>query len=143
MLGYKSVNTSSDHLKNNTNDKLNQLCEASATFAYFLVSIARSTNEDPFELGLMRMSIQENELCHNRDSSDLNSQLTKNLMELQAKYNQNINRIKSNPAHISLPQIYDLLKTICEFPMVETQMNAVRLGREIIMKQHENEHQEI
>jgi hypothetical protein len=143
MLGYKSVNTSSNLLKNNTNDKLNQLCEVSATFAYFLVSIARYTNEDPFELGLTRMIIQENELCHNRDSSYLNSQLTKKLMELQAKYNHNINRIKSNPERISLPQIYDLMKTICEFPMVETQMNAVGLGREIIMKQHENEHQEI
>jgi hypothetical protein len=143
ILRYKSMNSSSSYHQNNMNDTLNQLCHASAMFAYFLIYIARSTDEDRFEIGLKQMIFQENDLCDHQKPNDLNSQLAKELRKLQREYEQKINVMKSNPEPISLPIIYELIKNICKFPMVQMQMIAVRQGQEIIMKQYENEYQEI
>lgn len=131
ILNYKLVNTSSNYLQN---DILNRLCQASATFAYFFIHITRSMSEDRFQNGLTQMIIQEN---------DLNSQLTKELIKLQEIYEQNINRMKSNLEQIPLTHIYDLMNSISKIPMIKIQMDVIQRGREIMMKQHENEHQEI
>jgi len=143
ILGYKSMNSSLSYHQNNVNDTLNQLCHASAMFAYFLIYIARSKDEDRFGIGLKRMIFQENDLCDHQKPNDLNSQLAKKLRKLQREYEQKINRIKSNREPIPLPVIYDLMNNICKFPMVQTQMVAVRQGQEILMKQYENEFREI
>jgi len=72
------------------------------------------------------MVIQENDFCNHQGTCE-----------------QNINRMKSNREHIPLRHIYDVMNTIRKIPMIETQMDVARQGREIMMKQHENEHQKI
>ena len=138
MLDYQVIDASTK-----TDDSLDLLCEGSVMFADVLVRMQHSLQGDPFDTGLMRMIIQENDLCDRGTSNNLNSQLVTELTRLQAKYENISNRRKSKQEQIPLADIYGWMERIRQLPAIETQMNAIAQGREILMKNHENEHYEI
>jgi GTP-binding protein EngB required for normal cell division len=113
---------------------LDQLRDATAEFAYFLMYIAHSTKEDPFFMGLIRMIMDENEF---------NIQLVKDLRKIQSKHEENMSKIQSNKKKIDLSAIYDLINTISELPTIDEQMVAVKQTQETLMEQYEYEVQKL
>jgi hypothetical protein len=143
ILSYKSINNSSGYQQYEMKEILDRLCHASVEFAYFLIYIAHSTKEDPFEVGLVQMIIQENDLCDHQEPNHLNLQLTNDLKKLQRQHEQRMNEMKLNQKDVSLSDIYKLIDIIRKYPMLREQMAAVRQGQEISFQQDEYEHQEI
>ena len=138
LLEYQSMNVST-----NKDDGQNTLLEASAIFAYFLVHILHSLQEDPFDAGLKRMIIQENDLCDYQNPNNLNSQLVEEMTKLQQEYEIKKRLLESKGGPIPLADIYHCMDRVRQLPVIKVQMYAIEQGREILMKQHENEHQEI
>jgi hypothetical protein len=125
---------SSSEQKEDMVNMLDQLCDATAEFAYFLMYIAHSTKEDPFFMGLIRMIMDENEF---------NIQLVKDLRKIQSKHEENMSKIQSNKKKIDLSAIYDLINTISELPTIDEQMVAVKQTQETLMEQYEYEVQKL
>lgn len=138
LLEYQSVNVGT-----NQDDGQNVLIEASSVFAYFLVHIVHSTQEDPFGAGLQRMLIQESDLCDYHKPDSLNSQLVQELRKLQQDYEIKKRSLESKKGPIPLPEIYRWVNRVRQLPTIKAQMDVIDQGREILMKQHENEHQEL
>jgi hypothetical protein len=122
------------------NDMLDQLCFASAEFAYFLINVACSTKEDLFLIGLMQMIKEENQICTVIEGSNhLNFQLFTELETLKQKYEEQMKEIQSNPTHQDLQTIYKRMQTIYEFPIIHEQMIAIKEKRELQTQQHKSE----
>jgi hypothetical protein len=127
IISYDISNTSSYYQLNEMNDMLDQLCLASAEFAYFLITVARSTQEDLFLVGLMRMIEEEKQICaEKQDTNHLNLQLVKELEKLKEIYEAQMKKIKSNQKHRDIQAIYQRIQTIYAFPMVRMQMEAIK-----------------
>jgi hypothetical protein len=140
ILSYDISNESFSPQLNEMNDMLDQLCFASAEFAYFLINVARSTEEDLFLIGLMQMIKEENQICTVIEGSNhLNFQLFTELETLKQKYEEQMKKIQSNPTHQDLQTIYKRMQTIYEFPIIHEQMIAIKEKRELRTQQHKYE----
>jgi GTP-binding protein EngB required for normal cell division len=135
-LDYEYLNRSSNHDKKQMKDILKRLIHASTEFGHFLVNIARSSIDDPFWMGLVRMITEENYLAQSQ-GSELNSRLSDKLKNLKSQYDQLIGYIKPNQEHGTLQIIYDWIDTVCEYPMVQVQMVAVKQTQQNMMEQSE------
>jgi hypothetical protein len=125
---------SSSEQKEDMIDILDQLSKAAPEFAYFLIYVARSTKEDPFFIGLIRMIMDENEF---------NIQLAKDLRRIQNKHEENMSKMQSNKKKTDLSTIYDLINTISDLPTIDEQMKAIKQTQEILMEQYEYEVQKL
>jgi hypothetical protein len=83
------------------------------------------------------MITEEKYITENFKPNYFNLQLVKDLEQLQNKYQQQKSDIGNNQFNTNLSNIYTLINTIQEYPMVHEQLVAAREGRKIIMKQHE------
>jgi GTP-binding protein EngB required for normal cell division len=136
-LKYKDSDKPSSHNRKEMKEQLSLLRNASAEFAHFLVSFARSSKDDPFWIGITQMIGEENDICKSRTPNEMNLKLAQNLRELLQKYEQHMNKRNSDQQHSPLPVIYEWIQTICGHPMVQIQMAAVRETQEEIMKLYE------
>jgi GTP-binding protein EngB required for normal cell division len=137
ILSYDISNDLSNHQSNEMNDMLDQLCFASAEFAYFLINVVHSTKEDVFLVGLMRIIEEEKQICAEvQEKNHLNFQLVKELEKLKQQYEA---QIKSNQKHLDLQAIYKWIQTVHECPMVRKQMVAIKGKQEIRMQHHQSE----
>ena len=116
------------------------LCRASAQFSHFLISIARSRNDDPFLVGIVQMIAEENDFCQAYKSNNLNLELVRKLNELMDVYQRHLDRMELNQKHGNLYNIYQLIQTVNEVPMVKVQMDALKKSQKILMKQYECEY---
>ncbi|CAF2667624.1 unnamed protein product [Rotaria sp. Silwood2] len=138
ILKYKILNNSSNHQENEMNDLLNRLNTASAEFAYFLINVAHSTTEDPFLRGLLRMIDEEKQICADQRINQLNLQLVKELETLTVAYKEQMKKIQMKQQQNTLEVIYEIIKRVCEYPMIREQIEVIRQKRRIHKdEQHE------
>ncbi|CAF3955339.1 unnamed protein product [Rotaria sp. Silwood2] len=138
ILKYKILNNSSNHQENEMNDLLNRLNTASAEFAYFLINVAHSTIEDPFLHGLLRMIDEEKQICADQRINQLNLQLVKELETLTVAYKEQMKKIQMKQQQNTLEVIYEIIKRVCEYPMIREQIEVIRQKRRIHKdEQHE------
>ncbi|CAF2862095.1 unnamed protein product [Rotaria sp. Silwood2] len=138
ILKYKILNNSSNHQENEMNDLLNRLNTASAEFAYFLINVAHSTTEDPFLRGLLRMIDEEKQICADQRINQLNLQLVKELETLTVAYKEQMKKIQMKQQQNALEVIYEIIKRVCEYPMIREQIEVIRQKRRIHKdEQHE------
>jgi hypothetical protein len=96
-----------------------------------------STKDDPFSFGLIKMITEEKYITENFKPNYFNLQLVKDLEQLQNKYQQQKSDIGNNQFNTNLSNIYTLINTIQEYPMIRQQLDAAKEGRKINFKQHE------
>jgi hypothetical protein len=122
-------------------DLLHELCQTSVHFAYFLTNTDDSLKNEPFFTDLMQMVNEENYLCASRKPNDLNLRLVHGLRQLQKEYDERMNLItcSETKSTLPLPNIYQLINTVREYPMVCEQIIAGKEGRQMTMKQYEYE----
>ncbi len=136
-LEYKALDGSCNCNEKEMKKELNLLRNASVEFAYFLIHVARSSEDDPFFIGMTQIIGEENNISK-RENAYTNERLAEKLRDLLHKYEQRMDMINSNQ-HSKLSVIYELIQTICEHPMVKIQMAAIRKTQEAIMKLYEYE----
>ncbi|CAF3126043.1 unnamed protein product [Rotaria sp. Silwood2] len=129
ILKYRILNNSSNHQENEMNDLLNRLNTASAEFAYFLINVAHSTIEDPFLRGLLRMIDEEKQICADQRINQLNLQLVKELETLTVAYKEQMKKIQMKQQQNTLEVIYEIIKRVCEYPMIREQIEVIRQKR--------------
>ncbi|CAF4728124.1 unnamed protein product, partial [Rotaria magnacalcarata] len=72
-------------------------------------------------------------------SSQLNTQLANDLRQLGKLYEERFNEIAQQRTPTKLSDLYNLMKNVTRFPVVREQIAVVKVGRKIMMKQHEYE----
>ncbi|CAF2117480.1 unnamed protein product [Rotaria magnacalcarata] len=139
VLQYEVLNDGSSESEKQMNDMLRELCYSSAEFAYFLVQVVCCTNDDPFFLGFAQMIVEECDITNRQISSQLNTQLANDLRQLGKLYEERFNEIAQQRTPTKLSDVYNLMKNVTRFPVVREQIAVVKVGRKIMMKQHEYE----
>ena len=137
MLEYRTANRPSNYPINEMNDVLRRLYLASAEFSHFLIHGARCTKYDLFILGILRMIREEKDICAEKGSNQMNSQLTEELEKVRHAYNQRMHEVDANQNRQTLSNIYEQIKIVCSYSQIREQMNAVRQGQKILMEQSE------
>jgi hypothetical protein len=118
---------------------LSTLLSTSAEFSYFLMYVVGSQRGDLFHLGLLRMIDEENHLSLIHQSNHLNQQLANDLRQLKDDHQSRLEQIKVHHRYATLPDIYKLIQTIREYPMIREQLTAAKLSHAIISKQYDLE----
>ncbi|CAF4806742.1 unnamed protein product [Rotaria socialis] len=136
LLEYTFVRSAPTH---NERVMLAELLRASAEFSYFLIHIARASEDDLFLSGLLQMIKHEANLANNQNMNDMNSELVAALNELQVGYVNRMNEIKSNKELNNLSFIYKRINDISEYPIIREQLAAIKAGRMRIMMENEYE----
>jgi hypothetical protein len=115
---------------------LDQLCLASVEFAYFLINVTRSTEEDVFLIGLIRMIEEETQICATvHEPNHLNSQLVEELEKLKQKYEVQMEKFKSSQKKPRDSQaISKRIKAIYQFPIIRQQMAVIKEKKGIRMQ---------
>jgi hypothetical protein len=141
VLDYRCSTNSSKYNHQKMEDLLHELCQTSVHFAYFLTNTDDSLKNEPFFTDLRQMVNEENYLYANRKSNDLNLRLVHDLRQLQKEYDERMNLITCSETKrtLPLPDIYQLINTVREYPMVCEQIIAGKEGRQMAMKQYEYE----
>jgi GTPase SAR1 family protein len=143
MLEYELSNTSPKLDQVQLQSALNQLSQACARFAHFLMHVACSAKDDPFSSGLKEMIVEEIYICEKQKLTDFNKQLIEELTKLQDVHRQETNKMKPNQESVNLPGIYKVIKIIGEYPLVHEQMLAVKQTQQLVMEDYEYEVQRI
>ena len=118
---------------------LNQLYSTATYIGYFLEHTTRSQTRDPFYLGLQQMINDEEEISIEQTPNRLNVQLVEELKKLLGKYEAKKKRLKERGYSTDLPMLHERFQTVCRYPMVYEQMQAIAVGREMDMNQYEIE----
>ena len=139
ILEYKFTNHRSRYSRNEMKNMLDQLCSASAQLYAFLLHLTPASEDDPFQLGLVKMIAEENDLSENVEPNYLNLQLVNDLKRLQNKYEQRKSGMAVNQENGNVVDIYALINTIQEYPMVREQIAAMKKGQQLMIKEHEYE----
>jgi hypothetical protein len=73
-------------------------------------------------------------LSDNQKPNDFNLKLVDDLRELQKEYDQRMNSIAHSQEQKKVSNIYKLIHTVSEYPIVREQMIAVKVGQKMMMK---------
>ena len=139
MLEYDLLNNSSKLSLNQMIAVINSLCDAGTDFAHFLIHTAGSKKGDPFFIGLVEMIVEETSICKSKETAHLNTQLVEELRKLQNRYEQHMDKKKSNRKNVELSAIYKLIEIIGNHSMVREQMVAMKQTQRIVMEEYEYE----
>ena len=82
---------------------------------------------------------KDKSICDNQKLTDFKRHLIEELTKYQNLYKQQINKTKSNKESMTLPVIYELIKLIGEYPLVQEQMVAVKKTQQSMMDEYEYE----
>ncbi|CAF0935594.1 unnamed protein product [Didymodactylos carnosus] len=115
---------------------LNYLRHVSAGFARFLMRDISTPRTDPFLFGINRMIDEENYICENKDSSDLNSKLHDDLEKFRDGYLLNMN-VTSYWKPPILSDVCDCIEHVRALPMVREQMEVVKKMQEVFVPEME------
>jgi len=93
-----------------------------------LTKIAQNEQSDPFLTGIKRMINEEMFICEIQEqkSNDLNQELIIELERIRKYYERKANVSESDRQNLTLPNIYDLIKSMNEIPTVNVQLDAIR-----------------
>ncbi|CAF3569832.1 unnamed protein product [Rotaria sp. Silwood1] len=137
ILEYKSSKKPLKPNHDDISDLLHKLCYASAELSYFLVHSTAFSKSDPFLTGFVQIIIEENYLCGNQKPNDLNLLLTNSLRGQLEEYKKYLNEIESKQTKKKLSEIYELINSIRDYPMMHEQMIAVNKGQKKMMELYE------
>ena len=111
-------------------EMLDELRDAGVEFAYFLVHVAHSTEDDPIFVGLTQMIMEENQL---------NPRLSKEIRKFHNEHEDLMRKRQSNRNQTDPSIIYDIISNIEECPPIHEQMTAIKQTRAILMDKHQHE----
>jgi GTP-binding protein EngB required for normal cell division len=134
LCDYPAVNSSTEMTK-----MIDDLCEASAEFSYFLVGTTDTSQNDLFLIGVERMIKEEDDICANKPSRGLNSNLLNHLKQLKKDYEEARKKLLTEKPHIPLSNVYDKIQQVSSYPMVKSQMAAVNAWHKDMIKYYEHE----
>jgi hypothetical protein len=118
---------------------LDALCQTSAEFAHFLVESADTSRTDLFLTGIERMIKEEDDICKTKTPCQRNVDLLNHLKQLKVKYEQARKKLLVEKEHIQLSNIYDKIQMVSEYPMIKSQMAAVKEWHKYMIKYYEYE----
>ncbi|CAM4829272.1 unnamed protein product [Rotaria magnacalcarata] len=139
MLNHKVVKNSSKTDRDSVNHLLVRLCRACAQFSHFLRHSTDLSSHDPFFVGLIQLITEETHLCNNYKPNDLNTKLVADLRMQQKEYDKHSDEMERKGTQKSLADIYDLINTVREYPMMREQLVAINEGQRKLMKLYECE----
>ncbi|CAF3309880.1 unnamed protein product [Rotaria socialis] len=142
-LEYKCSNHTSTDFGKRMVDTLKCMYQASAIFSHFLIHTAFARKDDPFLTGFREMIAEETYLCTSKTPNDFNRLLLQELSDIENKYKQETQTMKSADARIDLPAIYELISIIGGICLVREQLVAVKKRHRMIIEQYEYEAQKI
>lgn len=137
LIEYEGKVSHINYHRNSTREKIDQLCNASAEFAYFLLHAAHAFTEDPFLHMFTQMIAEEAEHCRNQSPAPLNSRLMQDLLDLKRNYEELMDTVKKYHQYSTLLQISKSIQIVSQYPLVREQLDAVKHSRKIIMEQYE------
>jgi hypothetical protein len=112
------------------------LCGTGATFASFLITtVARQ--DDPFLSGLARMIDEEECNSQKQNQSTFNEQLAVELKTLSKEYQHQFNKIQSDGKNEALSNIYSLIISIHDIPMLKEQICAINKHQQSLLDANE------
>lgn len=114
------------------------LSRTSAEFAHFLAKATNNSQYDLFMIGFERMIKEEEDICENKTSSQLNEKLLKYLKQEKKKYEEIRKDLLGNK-DISLSHIYSKIRDIRNYPEIQSQMIAVEDWRKFMIRYYEHE----
>jgi hypothetical protein len=118
---------------------VDDLCQASADFGYFLVRARDTSQNDLFLVGIERMIKEEGDICKSKSSSQLNSNLIKSLEQLKMKYAEMRKKLLAKKEEIQLWEIYEKIQDVSKHEMIKRQISAAKEWHKLMIKLYEDE----
>ena len=137
VLEYRTINNPSIYQQNQLKDMLHRLCVVSAELSHFLIHGARSTKDDLFILGLLRMIREEDDICAEKKPNQMNLQLMEELGKMRHEYTQRVREVAASQDRKTLTAVYTNINNINTYPEIREQLIAGKQQREAIMKLNE------
>jgi hypothetical protein len=118
---------------------LDDLCEKSATFAHFLRGIGDTSQNDPFLLGIKRMIKEEDDICEKKRPCELNSTLVERLKQLKSNFEAMRKKMAAEKVHLQLSDIHNKIEEVNKYPIIQSQMSAIKEWQKLMLKIYEHE----
>jgi hypothetical protein len=138
-LGYKLSQKPARDSDNELKNMLDDICRASAEFSHFLSGEVDTSQEDPFLLGFKKMIKEEEDICKNKSPCRLNYDLQNQLEQLMKTYEDNRKKMLTKKESMPLSEIYDKIDNVSKYPMMKSQMDAVKHWENYMIKYYEYE----
>ena len=137
LIEYEGKVSHINYHRTPTRETIDQLCNTSAEFAYFLLHAAHAFTEDPFLQVFTQMIAEEAEHARNQSPAPLNSRLMQDLTDLKRKYEELMDAVKKYHQYSTLIQISKSIQMVSQHPLIRVQLDAVKHSRKIVLKQYE------
>ncbi|CAF4272672.1 unnamed protein product [Rotaria sp. Silwood2] len=139
-LSYEFLNAQTNESIEILNEQRKVLYETCTKLVRFLITTTQTKQDDPFLLGLIRMIKEEQYICQNYDQNNFNSQLVDKLIILKREYEQQFNQAYSNDENQMLSNVYELIISVNQIPMVKEQLDAIKNYQEFFLTLHEQKY---
>ncbi|CAF3403763.1 unnamed protein product [Rotaria sp. Silwood2] len=118
----------------------NQLKEVILELAHFYVYISSiSKQKDLLLIFLNKIIAEESQICSEKGSQCLNSNLRKKLIELKEEYEKKQNALKSNCPAIDVSNTYELIESIGIIDEMKKQLDVTKQSLENHLKKYDKE----
>jgi hypothetical protein len=118
---------------------VDDLCQMSAEFGYFLVGVTGTSQNDLFLAGMDRMIKEEDDICKSKTPCQLNLHLFECLEQLKINYEGMRKKLLAKKEYIELPKIYDRIENVSKHEMIKPQMVAAKEWHKFMIKHYECE----
>jgi hypothetical protein len=139
QLEYELCNNPAINSYEDLTQMVDDLRQASAEFAHFLVEATDTSQNDLFLTGIERMIKEEVDICASKESCRLNPKLLDCLKQLKKNYEEARKKLSTEKENIQLSKVYDKMQHVSKYPMVERQMSAVKEWHKFMIKYYEYE----
>ncbi|UJR36905.1 hypothetical protein I4U23_029618 [Adineta vaga] len=136
-LEYKLCQQDANNTDRDMLRTVDELCETSAAFSFFLLKDIESSRQDPFLLGFKRMIKEEADICAEKEQNNLNTKLRDALEEIKKKYEDRKLKLKAENAELSVADIYSKMENINRNKMVASQMAATQQWQKYMITYYE------
>ncbi|UJR36904.1 hypothetical protein I4U23_029617 [Adineta vaga] len=136
-LEYKLCQQDANNTERDMLRTVDELCETSAEFSFFLLKDVESSRQDPFLLGFKRMIKEEADICAEKEENTLNTKLRDALEEIKKKYEDRKLKLKAENAELSVADIYSKMENINRNKMVASQMAAMQQWQKYMIRHYE------
>ena len=113
------------------------LCYNSAELSLFLTHSIGFEKNDPFLTGFVQMINEEKYILENQRPNTLNSTLVDDICKLQTEYKRHLHELQRKQKPKEPFEMYNILNTIRECPMVHKQMIVVKEAQQTMMTMYE------
>jgi hypothetical protein len=139
QLEYEICNYPASNSDNDITKMVDDLCQAGAEFAHFLLEATDTSQNDLFLTGIERMIKEEGDICTNKRPCHLNPTLLGQIEQLKENYEETRKKRSTRKEHVQLLNVYDKIRQVSKYPMIESQMTAIKQWHKFMMKHYEDE----